>query len=323
MKTNNYIGIDLGGTKCAVVLGSSGEAPVIREIVRFSTADYPDPRQCLSRLFGEIDGLLDRHKLSAASLAGVGISCGGPLDSELGVIQSPPNLPGWVDVPIVELVQQRLGVHTVLENDANACAMAEWKFGAGKGCRNLVFLTCGTGLGAGLILDGRLYRGTSGMAGELGHIRLERYGPVGYGKMGSVEGFCSGGGIAQMARFLALEGLQKGLAPSYCPDHSALDAITARSVAEAAERGDPTALAVYREFAQHLGRSVAILVDLLNPERVIIGSIYQRNEQLLSGLVYQVLEQECLPQALSVCRVVGAALGDEIGNYAALSLVME
>ena len=123
----------------------------------------------------------------------------------------PPNLPDWDNVPLVEMTEKRLGIKTILQNDANACAVAEWKFGAGRGTRNMVFLTFGTGMGAGLILDGRLYSGTNDMAGEVGHIRLAPKGPLGYGKKGSFEGFCSGGGIADLAKQTVLNKLSQGL----------------------------------------------------------------------------------------------------------------
>src|SRR5690606_15592063 len=132
-------------------------------------------------------------------LAAIGISCGGPLDSRRGVILSPPNLPGWDRIPVVEVFQQAFKVPVALQNDANAGALAEWLWGAGRGSHNMIFLTFGTGMGAGLILNGQLYSGTNDLAGEVGHIRLAPDGPVGYGKAGSFEGFCSGGGIKQLA----------------------------------------------------------------------------------------------------------------------------
>ena len=163
-----------------------------------------------------------------------------------------------------------------MENDANACALAEWRWGAGQGCRSMAFLTFGTGLGAGLILDGRLYRGACGMAGELGHWRLSDYGPTGYGKEGSFEGFCSGGGIRQLAETLAaLRERQKGAPVSMGPGP-----LTARVVAQAAGKGDPLALEVLDHVARQLGRGLALLVDLLNPECIVIGSVYARCEGL-------------------------------------------
>jgi glucokinase len=250
----------------------------------------------------------------------IGISCGGPLDAERGIIMSPPNLPGWDDIHITEMLSEALGAPAYLENDANACALAEWKFGAGVGCRNMAFLTFGTGLGAGLILDGRLYSGFSGMAGEIGHVRMTEDGPIGYGKRGSVEGYCSGGGIAQLGKSLAREALLSGKALPYCKTDADLDTINARLLAEWARRGDETAREVYRISGEMLGKSLAILIDILNPERIVIGSIFARAEDLLRPPMERTLAEEAIGISLDACKILPAALGDEIGDFAALAI---
>ena len=262
---------------------------------------------------------MSRYGLTALNTMAIGISCGGPLDSKKGVILSPPNLPGWDSIEIVKIFQDRFGIPTAIQNDANACALAEWKFGAGIGTQNMVFLTFGTGLGAGLILNGSLYAGTNDNAGEVGHIRLNEYGPVGYGKSGSFEGFCSGGGIRQLAINKAKERLQMGQEVDWCPDGD-VEQINARVVAEAAYKGDKLALDIYRESALQLGRGLAFLLDILNPEKIVIGSIYTRCEDLMAPYVSEVLQREALPLANAVCQVVPAVLGESIGDYAALSV---
>jgi glucokinase len=266
-----YIGIDIVGTKCAVILGDE-DLNIVKK-VKFATTTC---EETLERIFSEVAAL--------PRCDGIGISCGGPLDEERGVILSPPNLPGWDHIEIVKLFQERLGIPTAIQNDANACALAEWTFGAGVGTQNMVFLTFGTGLGAGLILNGKLYAGTNDNAGEVGHIRLNDYGPVGYGKSGSFEGFCSGGGIRQLAISKAKERLQMGLPVSWCPDGN-VESINARIVAEAAREGDELALGIYRDSALQLGRGLAFLIDILNPERIVIGSIYTRCEDLMAPFV--------------------------------------
>lgn len=306
-----YIGIDIGGTKCAVVLGD-GEGNIL-EKVKFPTTTVTET---LERI------LTEAEKLKTDTTVSVGISCGGPLDPKTGVIQSPPNLPGWDNIPIVDRIRDRLDLPAVLCNDANACALAEWTFGAGRGCENMIFLTFGTGLGAGIILDGRLYNGTNGNAGEAGHMRLARFGPVGYGKQGSFEGFCSGGGIAQSAKTAAMELLQQGKSPSYCRSMEELDTVTAKSVAEAAYAGDETAKKVYADCGEMLGRGLSILVDLLNPEKIVIGSIFQRSADLLIPTMETAMAEECLAPSLAVVQVVPAELGDNLGDLAALSLAI-
>lgn len=313
----NLLGIDIGGTKCAITYGRyEGYAVEIVDKVRFDTTEV---NETISNLLNETEKLMQRHELTSENVKGIGISCGGPLDSKKGIILSPPNLPGWDHIEIVRLFQERLGIPTAVQNDANACALAEWTFGAGVGTQNMVFLTFGTGLGAGLILNGKLYAGTNDNAGEVGHIRLNDYGPVGYGKSGSFEGFCSGGGIRQLAISKAKERLQMGLPVSWCPDGN-VESINARIVAEAAREGDKLALGIYRDSALQLGRGLAFLIDILNPERIVIGSIYTRCEDLMAPFVAEVLEREALPLANAVCQVVPAALGEAIGDYAALSV---
>lgn len=313
----NIIGVDIGGTKCAVTYGEQHRNEVaIRDKVHFLTTG---PEETLAQLKASVRTVMQRNGLDRENTRAIGISCGGPLDSRTGVVMSPPNLPGWDHVPIVEIFRQEFGIRTAIHNDANACALAEWQFGAGIGTHNMVFLTFGTGLGAGLILDGKLYTGTNDNAGELGHIRLSDFGPVGYGKSGSFEGFCSGGGIRQLAQAAVREKLQMGEKVAWCPD-SDPEKIDARLVAEAAAAGDELAEAIYRTSARYLGRGLSIVIDLINPEMIVIGSIYARNEAFMKPLMEEVITREALPLAGRVCRVVPAALGEEIGDYAALSV---
>ena len=182
-----YIGFDVGGTKCAVSVGKWANQE-IEIIERQETTTKSNPLETFEDLSPFIKLWKDKYNLEIA-----GISCGGPLDSDKGVILSTPNLSEeWYGFEIVKHIKTQFGLNAHLQNDANASAIAEWKFGAGKGAKNVVFMTFGTGLGAGLILDGKLYAGTNGNAGEVGHIRLENDGPIGFNKAGSAEGFCSG-----------------------------------------------------------------------------------------------------------------------------------
>ena len=319
MKTN-IIGVDVGGTKCAVTYGQKeGFELHIREKIRFATTGVDET---IANIVRAVDDVMRKNGLTAGNTAAIGVSCGGPLDSRTGVVMSPPNLPGWDNIPIVKLLGDRFGIRTGIHNDANACALAEWKFGAGIGARNMAFLTFGTGLGAGLILDGKLYAGTNDNAGELGHIRLSDFGPVGYGKCGSFEGFASGGGIAQLARFKVSEKHQMGQRVSWCAPGQ-LDEITARDVADAAAAGDELALEIYRISATYLGRGLAIVIDLINPEVIVIGGIYTRNREMMAPFVLREIEREALSHARRVCSIRPAALGEQIGDYAALSVAAD
>jgi glucokinase len=317
------LGFDIGGTKCAVVLGKKTSDDQIQLLDKLVLPTIQPAQEMISSLFSAAASLLSGNGTSEDDIDGIGISCGGPLSSKEGIILSPPNLPGWDHVPIVEMAERRFGRKTMLQNDANACAVAEWKFGAGKGVDNLIFLTFGTGMGAGLILDGHLYSGPGDLAGEVGHMRLSEHGPVGFGKSGSFEGFCSGGGIAQLAQTKAREKWQMGEKVSFCNSIDQLHLITAKSVAEAASQGDELAKDIYKISAQYLGRALSILIDVLNPELIILGSIYARAQSLIEPHMNSVIAQEAIPFSRNICRIVPAMLGEHLGDMAALALADE
>jgi len=301
----HIIGLDIGGTKCAVArLTSTGDA---EEMSRFPTLDC---KATLERFKSELE------ELRPAANTVFGISCGGPLDTKHGVILSPPNLPGWDLIPICDFVTRQFGGRAVLMNDANACALAEWQFGAGRGTKNMIFLTSGTGMGAGLILNGKLYEGASGDAGEVGHMRLAEGGPVGFGKAGSFEGFCSGGGVARLACLR--------LAKLDCKPEWALPAgeLTAKIVADAAREGDPHALEIMRESGAKLGQALALLIDVLNPERIVIGGFFPARPQLPQPPMKEVLASEAPDSSPHACPLVPAELGEKIGSYGAIAAAL-
>lgn len=314
-----YLGIDIGGTKCAVVAGDADFS--IFNKVQFDTRTAERGwQEVFEEFFANIDKLF--LKYPKENLRGIGLSCGGPLDSKKGMIYSPPNLPGWDNVPITKIFNERFGVPVSIQNDANACALAEWLMGAGKGTQNMIFLTFGTGMGSGLILNGKLYAGTNDLGGEVGHIRLADDGPVGFGKAGSFEGFCSGGGIAQLAASFVINKLKQGVKVNFCDNIESARKLTAKIVAEAAVGGDSDALEIIRISGEYLGRGLSILIDILNPECIVIGSIYARNENLFNPHIERMLAREAIPSAVDVCTIKPALLGDSIGDYAALCVAL-
>ena len=313
------LGFDIGGTKCAAVLGR-GEIPadhreLIIDKIAFPTRVERGWRAVVDELTTSAEALLTKHCITKTELIGVGVSCGGPLDSRTGMVHCPPNLPDWDNVPLKAIMEERFGVKATLQNDANACAVAEWRFGAGRGYDDMIFLTFGTGMGAGLILNGRLYSGANDNAGEVGHIRLAEDGPEGYGKRGSFEGFCSGGGIAKLAAEIVAKAEADGEATSLSGQP-----LSAKTVAVAAKAGDAVAQRVYKTCAERLGQGLSLLIDALNPQAIVIGSIYSRDQGLFDDIVNDVIAREALPLSASVCRILPAGLGDSIGDYAALSL---
>lgn len=318
MSKQYVVGLDIGGTKCAVLLASVGNGIEILDKLRFDTETVKGFKYTIDRLFDSINEILQKNNIDKKYVASIGISCGGPLDSKKGIIMSPPNLSGWDNVPIVDMFQQEFGIATYLQNDANACALAEWKLGAGKGSSNMMFLTMGTGMGAGLIIDGKLYAGQNDMAGEVGHIRLAEKGPEGYGKEGSFEGFCSGGGIGRLAQMRVRELMQSGIELSWCKNEADIEQLNAKVLGDYAADGDKYALAIYEEVAEKLGEAIAAFIDVLNPELVVIGSIFARREELLRAKMEKTIEKEALEISRRNCRVVQAALGEKVGDLASV-----
>ena len=289
------IGLDIGGTKCAISTGDCRDGSIeIRSREEFPTAGL-SWRQVLEEFARRI-------ALLGEAPGAIGISCGGPLDSRRGVIMSPPNLPGWDDVPVVKFFEDRFHVPVAVQNDANACALAEYLYGSGRGTRSMVFMTFGTGLGAGIVIDGRLYSGANDNAGEIGHIRLAPTGPVGYGKEGSAEGFCSGAGMARLAK------IRKGLD------------ITTKELFARVRAGDRDCVEVFRESAAHLATILSYTIDILNPEVIALGGVFMRNADLLMPEIDPIIDREALPLARKVCRIVPAELVESIGDYAALAV---
>jgi glucokinase len=316
---NHLLGIDIGGTKCTVVLGTNEPRVIAKKT--FPTETAKGFNHAIENIKTAGQAILKENR--DLKPAAIGISCGGPIDAKKGLILSPPNLPGWDEVPIRDIISQEFGLPAYIENDANACALAEWQWGAGKGCRNIIFLTFGTGMGAGLILDGKLYSGTSDLAGEVGHVRLSEDGPIGHGRAGTFEGWCSGSGIAKLAAMMVKEKLKKGEQVGFCPDLRSADTLTAKFVAGAAEQGDPVAIEILQTSGEYLGRGLAILMDILNPEKIIIGSVFIRCEKFLRPSMEKAIQKEALEGPRKVCQVVPAVLGEAIGDHASLAVAMK
>ncbi|MBK5262009.1 MAG: ROK family protein [Peptostreptococcaceae bacterium] len=290
------IGVDIGGTKTSIVVGSlKGE---ILKKVKFPTPfSYKDT---IAHSFLIINDYIEEFN----NIYSIGISCGGPLNSKKGIIISPPNLPSFVNVEIVNEFEKRFNIPTFLDNDANACALAEWKWGNGKNFHNLIFLTFGTGLGAGLILNNKIYSGSNGNAGEVGHIRLNDNGPYCYRKNGSFESFCSGSGISKLYKM------------------KYNDTLSTKEICQRADDGNNKALKIIEESAINLGKGLSILVDLLNPDCIIIGSIYSRSENLFRDKMYEVLKREALKESLNDLKILPSGLKEQLGDMAALGVAL-
>jgi len=251
--------------------------------------------------------LLLEYGLEKEKLAAVGVSSGGPLNTHSGVIQSPPNLPGWSNINLREFFSSLLpGIPVYLENDANATAVAEHRWGAGKGVDNLAYLTCGTGIGAGIILDGKLYRGKYDLAGELGHAVIVPGGPLCLcGKRGCLEAVASGGAIGRIGS-----------------EFFSKPRMTGRDVIELAQSGDFGAKKIVQDAAYFLGIGIANLLQTLNLERVIIGSLALYAGQSFLDTVRATVKDNTWPSIYEKSSIVCSGLGERTQDLAALAIAV-
>jgi glucokinase len=310
------LGLDVGGTKLAagVVAGDGRVLSMLTEASRTERG----PMDMIARHLELGREAVKASAVDWSEIRAIGIACGGPLDPIAGVIQSPPSLPGWDDIPLVAMVSDAYQRPAVVDNDATAGAIAEWSFGAGRGrgVRDLVFLTISTGIGGGLILDGRVYRGAAGNAGELGHLTVDRLGRAcGCGRRGCLEAYASGTNIARRAR----EALESG-EPSSLAE---LAVVTARDVSLAAAAGDPLAIRVWDETTAILGSAMANILDIFNPELIVLGGgVTRAGSQLLRPVREAGLAQAMAP-ARRAGDIVLAGLGDSLGVVSAASVAFD
>lgn len=313
------LGADVGGTKLATVLARR-DGQILHK-VRLPTEAHRGSEFGVARLIAMLRQNLSETGVREVDVVGIGVACGSPMDVEQGIILGPPNLQTWNPVPIKSLLEAEFGLYAQLENDANAGALAEWLFGAGKGKRNVVYMTMGTGIGGGLILDGKLYRGTNNNAGEVGHMRVvDRGGPqCGCGKRGCLEAFCSGPAIARRT----CEALKQ--AP-----HSAIlklagdpQSATAEHLFAAARQGDALALQLVDETAHYMGIGLANIIQAINPEAIVLGTIATEQGDFFLDRLRAVVRAETWPQMSAVVEILPSPLGGQVGDYGAISIILQ
>ncbi len=255
--------------------------------------------------------------MAPAGLRAIGVSAPGPLDPGTGVVLGCPNLPGWRDVPIGAHLARELGAPTRIENDANAAAVAEWRHGAGRGAASVVLLTMSTGVGAGLVLDGRLYRGAHFQAGEIGHVPIVPGGRhCGCGMRGCLEAYVGGAGVAaHIAEDLARG--ERTLLRELCGGEPSR--ASAKLWLQAVRAGDAYALRLLDEWVAHLAQGLAIVVMALDPERILLGTIVERNPDVLLERVRAAVRASTWSELHGV-EILPAALGSALPAYAALSV---
>jgi glucokinase len=303
---HSLIGLDIGGTKIAAVEGT-GNGDILQRLEIPTRAALPF-EQVLPDIVELVQQQIVVARGAGREVVALSVAVGGPLRIEAGVLRNPPHLPGWHDARLKQRLAQSLpGLPVYIEHDGNAGALAEYHFGAGRtrpALRHLVFLTFGTGLGAGFIINGQVLHGASDTAGEVGHWRLSREGPSGFGKSGSWEGFASGAGLVQLALRMF---------PQRWSTHTPI-----RELVDAMLADDSDALCVARAAGRRMGQGIALLVDALNPQLVVLGSLAVALGERVLGPAREVVAREALPEAAAACEIVPSTLGARIGDVAAL-----
>ncbi len=310
-------GIDIGGTKTAFALApGAGAAPLATR--RRPTEASADPRADLRRMAADLRALLDAQGVAVSALEAVGVSAAGPLDPDAGVLIDPPNLP-WDRAPVVEVLAAELGCAVFLENDANAAALAEWRHGAGRGCRHMVYLTMSTGVGGGLILDGRLYRGVACSAGEVGHVPVVWEGEhCSCGQRGCLEAYIGG---AAWSRHLEKATPDQSLVRQLTP---AGEAPRPEQVLEAARRGDAFAHRELVRFNDYLSRGIVQIAFTLAPERIVLGTIVRAaGEELCLQPVRERVRSHLWPVIATPLHILASELGDALADLAGLAVADE
>lgn len=313
MDKKYIIGIDLGGTKIAGALSDNNGK--LLNTITVKTLAEEGPNAVLGRIKDLIRSLMDRQGVKRDEILGIGIGSPGALDTESGIIIKASNLPGFSNTPVTDVLEQEFQINTYLENDANTAALGEYWFGAGKGYENFLYITVSTGIGGGIVIDGRIYPGSTSNAGEIGHATIEPHGPkCNCGNYGCLELYASGTAIARIANERVSKGEETSL--------KKLDTITSKEVFEAAAEGDSLSQEVIDYCMEYLGLGIANAITTLDPDMVILGGGVSKSGQVVFDKVQKVVNERCLKAAVKNVKIVPAGLGTDAGLIGALAIVL-
>lgn len=314
----NILGIDIGGTKTSVCVGTeSGKLLLAR---RMTTHPEEGPDKVLGKIMTLAREVMAQSGLT--DVGAVGIAAPGPVDVKRGALLAPPNMPGWDFVPVVSYFSEAVHRPVFMNNDANACALAEYRFGRGRGVANLVYLTHSTGMGGGIVVNGHLVQGGTDMAGEVGHFILDPQGPpCSCGLRGCFEVYCGGRSVSlQLQQKIAAEGIATVLTTKA---GGRLAAIDFKLFVEAAREQDPFAVREWQAYVERLAQGIGIIIMVLNPDMVVLGTIACHTGDFLMIPLKACLRRFAWGAALNACRIETSALGASIGDLGAIAVAME
>lgn len=312
------IGIDVGGTNVKIALvDDNGKIIYSNSVPTYAKMGY---EYTVNNIKQAIKDLMKETNTTTSDIEGIGFDFPGQVDCKTGVVKLAPNIPGWVNVPIAQMIEDEFHIPTRIDNDVRCAALGELKFGAGRGCENFICITVGTGIGSGIVINGKVVRGATNAAGELGHIKLQMNGgPIcGCGDTGCLEAFASGPAIVAMAQ----EYIKGGKSTKF-REMAAVEGgeITPYMVAKAAEEGDPVAKKIFEIVGEYIGIGLTSVINLLNPERVIIGGGVAESGELLLGPIRKTIKERAMVVAGNAVEIVPAQLGNSAGVIGASMLI--
>lgn len=329
------LGVDIGGTqiRAAVLQG----AQLLSRVSMF-TGENPTPERVLPRVFSAVQQALEGVYMNLEQLAGMGVAMPGPLDNRTGIVYEPPNLPGWKEVPLLEILRQRYPLPMYIENDAHTAGLGEYRFGAGRGSPSMVYITVSTGIGGGVILDGKILEGASSTAAEIGHMTIDMHGErCNCGNIGCLEYLASGTAIARMANEAIAAGqgaelltfanaINPHTQPLVVPGKDAqsggmITRVSGQTVALAAEAGIPIAREIVTRAGEALGVGLVNIIHLFNPERIILGGGVTQMGAMLMEPALRVVQERAMQAPRQAVKILLAELGDNVGLIGAGALV--
>lgn len=312
------IGIDVGGTNVKIALvDDNGKIIYSNSVPTYAKMGY---EYTVNNIKQAIRDLMKETNTTTSDIEGIGFDFPGQVDCKTGVVKLAPNIPGWVNVPIAQMIEDEFHIPTRIDNDVRCAALGELKFGAGKGCENFICITVGTGIGSGIVINGKVVRGATNAAGELGHIKLQMNGgPIcGCGDTGCLEAFASGPAIVAMAQ----EYIKGGKSTKFREMAAAEGGeITPYMVAKAAEEGDPVAKRIFEIVGEYIGIGLTSVINLLNPEKVIIGGGVAESGELLLAPIRKTIKERTMVVAGNAVEIVPAQLGNSAGVIGASMLI--
>jgi len=313
------LAVDIGGTKIATAL-VTGQGDILTR-GHSSTPVGAAPEAITNSILRTIGDTISSGRVSPSQLLGIGVAAAGLIDSDEGQVVFTPNIPGWIEVPLKAVIQQRFGVPTCMGNDATLAALGEWRFGLRKEVANLIYITVSTGIGAGIITDGRLYSGAHGFAGEAGHMTIHADGPVcNCGSTGCWEALASGTALAREARKEIEQGADTSIAELVGGDSSRIDASV---VFEAAQKGDRLAGKLISRLAYYFGVGLANLVNIFDPELILVGGGVAKMGDLLLQPARSLVKERAYVTLTHDVEIRPALLGDDSGLLGAVAFVSE